>query len=113
MAKATIGPVASWFRRHPLSFAGASGLFMFLLGLLLFGDVRAGLAGGLATSLLIYMAWRPGGFGYRLDEWNIAQVARNDGEVVRWRWALKSSRVVVLAMLALFALLVLIGEALG
>jgi hypothetical protein len=56
-----------WLREHPKAFSAATVGLMFVLGLMIFGDARAGLIGGIYGGVLVFLAWRTGGFGWKLD----------------------------------------------
>ena len=59
---------SAWLRERPITFALLTALLMFVVGLAQFGDVRAALAGAVFGGGLIYLAWRPGGFGWKANE---------------------------------------------
>lgn len=60
-------PLFRWLRDHPVCFATTTGIVMILAGIAIFSDARPALAGGAVSAVLIYAAWRPGGFGWSLD----------------------------------------------
>lgn len=74
---------------------------MIVTGLIIFRDLRAALAGGAISAILMYLAWRPGGYGWRLDARQRVLLEERNGAGVRPAWLLRSALVVATVVLAL------------
>lgn len=77
---------------------------MVVLGLVLFDDLRAAVLGGVAAAVFTYLAWRTGGFGWRLDRRQRALLEARGDLGVRPMWLLWM--VLALAALVVFALVI-------
>lgn len=78
-----------WLRQHPKAFGAATAVLLFVLGLMIFSDARAGLIGGICGGLLVLLAWRPGGFGWKLDAREVARMEHGI-PAVRTAWLLRA-----------------------
>lgn len=97
-----------WLRQHPAAFAAAGASLTFVAGVRMFGDVRAGLACAAYGALLTYLAWRPNGFGWRIDEAEALRIV--DGRpAVRSSWLLRAAAWVVGIAAATFGILALVS----
>lgn len=90
-----------WLRDRPVVFALATALVMIVLGLVIFRDARAALAGGAMSAILIYVAWRPGGFGWSLDARQQHLLEERGDLGVRPAWLLRAALIVVAVVLVL------------
>jgi hypothetical protein len=78
-----------WLREHPKAFSAATVGLMFVLGLLIFGDARAGLISGIYGGVLVFLAWRTGGFGWKLDAKEASRMEQGI-PAVRTDWLLRA-----------------------
>lgn len=94
-----------WLRERPIVFALATALVMIVLSLIIFRDARAALAGGALSVILIYVPWRPGGFGWSLDARQQRLLEERGDLGVRSAWLIRAALVVgaVVLVLALVA----------
>ena len=94
-----------WLRVRPERFALATAILMIIAGLVIFSDPRPALAGGAISAVLVYLAWSPGGLGWRLDA-HQRRLVENGGELgVRPAWLLRA----VLAAVAIVLVLLLVA----
>lgn len=93
-----------WLRGHPVVFALVVAGAMVALGLFLFDGREAAALGAVASAVFTYLAWRPGGFGWRLDRQQRALLEERGDLGVRstWLWRI----VLSLAGLAVLALVI-------
>lgn len=94
-----------WLRDRPVFFGLLTAIVMAATGLVIFHDPRPALAAATISALLIYLAWRPGGFGWRLDA-RQRQLLEERGDLgVRPIWMLRA----IAAVMAVLLVLVLVA----
>ena len=90
-----------WLRDRPVVFALVPASVMIVAGLAIFRDLRPALIVGALSAAFTYLAWHPGGFGWRLDA-RQRQLLEERGDVgVRPAWLLRAGLVVVAVVLVL------------
>lgn len=97
-----------WLRQHPKAFSAATVVLMFGLGLMIFGDARAGLIGGIYGGLLVFLAWRMGGFGWKLRAKEAGRIEQGI-PAVRTEWLLRAVLLVLGVTAAIAVALALIS----
>jgi hypothetical protein len=80
------------------------------IGMIVFADIRGAVAGGVLSGLFFFLAWRPGGFAYKLEAKNNEALRATGGKAVRWNWLAKQAVVVLAAVAALAVLLLVIDQ---
>lgn len=98
-----------WLKQRPAVYASIGAAVAFADGYFLFHDPRPPVIGGIATFLTCYIAWRPGGFGWRLEARD-RQWAAEHGSEIRVGWLLSRLVMVVGAIASLIAIMLLVGK---
>ena len=96
-----------WLREHPKAFTAATAVLMFVLGLMIFGDARAGLVGSIYGGVVVFLAWRTGGFGWKLDTREAARIEQGI-PAVRTEWLLRAVLSVLGVTVAIAVVLALV-----
>jgi hypothetical protein len=98
-----------WLRDRPAVFALFTASVMIVAGLVIFHDLRPALIGGALGAAFMYLAWSPGGFGWRLDA-RQRQILEKRGDVgVRPAWLLRAG-LVVIAVVVVLLLMALVAS---
>jgi hypothetical protein len=106
---AAVPRVFRWLRDRPAVFGLVTFVLMFVIGLRRFDDARVALAGGSISAVLNYFAWRPRGWGWRLDA-RQRQLLEQRGDLgVRPAWLIRAAIGVVGALCVGVALVYVIA----
>lgn len=98
-----------WLRDRPEVFALVTAAVMIPLGLLTFGDARAALVGGVVSGFFIYVAWRPGGFGWRLDAHQTHLLEERGDLGVRAAWLIRAAAIAASALVLVLLVLLVVS----